>query len=385
MKAYKRKNTLKQMKAISKILILLLVISGSFSSLQAQDPNYSQFLNNPLYFNPAYAGISTGLHLRFDYRKQWPKLRNDFKTYNFNTDFSLRSLPGGGGIGVIFNKDKAGAGYMETSTAGLITAVRIRLSENSFTQVGITSAFVQKYVDWERFVFTDELNPRYGNIYDSEFVPLEDNRVSYPDFNVGALFRFVKTTWRNTNIIGTLGTAVHHVFEPNESFFEQNAPLPRKLVIHADMIFESESYTRNYSVRYGKYDKGFLYHKLNPGLFYQKQGEFQTYGFGLNIFVSNMYLGVWYRNDDFDFIKTEAIILSLGINARFNQETRLKIIYSYDVSLNDAVAAAGGTHEISILLDLDDFSILTGNRYLSGRGVKTSKGTIAQPLECSSF
>lgn len=375
-------NALKMFKCLVVTVLSLAVLP----EIKAQDPNYSQFYNNPLYYNPAYAGVSTGLRLRFDYRSQWPKLRKDFKTYNFNTDFSVRSLPGGGGVGLMFNKDKAGVGWLETTTAGIVTAVRIRLGGNTFTQVGITSSFVQKYVDWDKFVFSDEIDPRYGNIFDSEFIPPGDNRVAYPDFNVGALFRFVKTTWTNTNVIGTFGLAAHHVFEPNESLFEQTAPLPRKYVVHADMIFESESYTTQHnSVRFNSGGKQFLYHKLNPGLYYMKQGSFQSYGFGVNIFVSNLYGGIWYRNDDFDIMNTNAIILSLGINARFNQDTRLKIKYSYDLSLNDELTTAGGAHEISILVELDDFSF-KDNNYFSGKGVKTGRGrVVAGPLECSSF
>ena len=53
---------MKAMKKIVKFLApfglgLFLVISA----VRGQDPNYSQWLNAPIYYNPAYAGLYTGM------------------------------------------------------------------------------------------------------------------------------------------------------------------------------------------------------------------------------------------------------------------------------------------------------------------------------------
>lgn len=369
---------------MKKHLLTLTFLLAAAGMLCAQDADYSQFMNNPIYYNPAYSGISQGMRIGFDYKKQWPNLLNDFKTYNFNADFSIRSFPGSGGVGVIFHKDKAGAGYLETTMAAIAPAVRIRLSENVITQVGITAGFIQKYVDWDRFVFTDQISPRYGNIFESNFTPMSENRVSYPDFSAGAILRYAHTTWRNTNIIGTFGAAVHHVFEPNETFFDYNSPLERKIVIHADMVFQSEAVSQSRSVRYSG-GKQFLYHKINPGVFYAKQGSFQTYAFGMNLFIANVLGGLWYRNDDFDFFNASALVLLVGVNGRFNEDLRVKVMYSYDLMINNELLPTGGAHELSIIFELDSFSFFDGGRYVPG-GVKTSRGRkITEVLECSPF
>ncbi len=375
------------MKLRNKILGLLIAIMmlGVIPETKAQDPNYSQFFSNSLYYNPAYTGISQGFNARFDYRKQWPNLRNDFKTYNFNTDISIREFPGSGGVGLIFNKDKSGSGNMETVNAGFLTSVRIRLAQNVLTQVGVMASYYQKYIDWDRLVFTDELDPRYGQMYESAFIPSANDRVSYPDFSAGALVRFVQTTVNNTNIVGTMGLAVHHLFEPNESFFEQASVLPRKIVVHADMIFEREGYSRQIGRSQGGND--FSSQKFNPGVYFVQQGPFQTFGMGINLYYKTLYGGIWYRNTEIEFSNTEAsVILMLGINAQFNESSRLKILYSYDLGLNDYLARSGGAHEISLLIGLDDFSLFSPNKRYFGRGVKSSSGqTVYQPLECSPF
>ena len=330
------------MKQTSNILRLIIVIIalGIIPEMQAQDPNYSQFYSNPLYYNPAYTGISQGFNARFDYRRQWPNLSNDFKTYNFSSDVSIREFPGSGGVGLIFNKDKSGAGHMETMNAGFLSSVRIRLAQNVMTQVGVMAAYYQKYIDWDRLVFTDELDPRYGHIYESAFIPAGNDRVSYPDFSAGTVIRFAQTTVNNTNIIGTLGFAAHHLFEPNESFFDVTSKLPRKYVIHADMVFEREGYSRQIGRSSGAND--YSSQKFNPGVYFVQQGPFQTFGLGVNLYYKTLYGGLWYRNTQIEFSNEEStVILMLGINAQFNESSRLKILYSYDLGLNDYISQIG--------------------------------------------
>lgn len=365
------------------IAIAAILLSSLGFKANAQDPNYSQFLDNPLYYNPAYAGISQGFKARFNFRKQYPNLKNDYQTYNFNTDLSIREFPGSGGLGLIFNKDKAGAGYLETTTAGLFTSVRIRVAQNVLTQVGVLSSYVQKYVDWNKFVFTDELDPRFGNIYDSQFIPPGGNTISYPDFNIGTVIRFAQTTYNNTNIVGTIGLAAHHVFEPNETFFDYNSKLPRKYVVHADIIFASEAAVshRNLTGRATSINE----QKFNPGIYYQKQGDlFETFSFGMNAYYKSLYGGLWYRNSTFSFNNSEAIIVSLGINALFNEVSRMKLVYSYDLVLNNDLLGTGGAHEISILIELDEFSLF-GNKSGWGGGRFGNSNSIYEPLECSPF
>ncbi len=66
--------------------------------VRGQDPNYSQWLNAPLYYNPAYAGLNSGLKLRLSCRDQWPNLPVDFKTMYFSGDYGDRNLPGSGAL-----------------------------------------------------------------------------------------------------------------------------------------------------------------------------------------------------------------------------------------------------------------------------------------------
>ncbi|MEI7664323.1 MAG: PorP/SprF family type IX secretion system membrane protein, partial [Bacteroidota bacterium] len=163
------------MKRIRIVYLLLLVVVLK-TNLLGQDPNYTQFLNTPTYYNPAYTGLYTGLHVRFAYRNQWPSLPYDFKSYHFSADIGDRNLPGSGGLGLFLNTDNDGLGFIRNLNVGLSLAVRIHFSAMAVGQVGIKASLMQKSIRWDDFVFSDALSEKYGNIYPTDF--------THPDGNV---------------------------------------------------------------------------------------------------------------------------------------------------------------------------------------------------------
>ena len=338
---------------------------------------YSQFTLNPIYYNPAYTGISEGLRLRTNYRKQWPNLPGDYRSYNFNMDFGIRSIPGAGGLGLMFDKHIAGAGYYERVKVGVPVSVRIPLFENLIIQMGGMASLVQKSIDWNKLVFVDQLDPRFGNIYTTSFSTPGDNKITYPDIDFGMLFRWVGSAYGGKEFIVTTGFAVHHLFSPNESFYDYNsAPLPRRLVITADVIIQNQYHGRGLNSR-SSFKKDF---KINPGFIFERQQNFQTFSVGLNVYKSNIYAGIWYRNENFDFTISNAVIIMAGISANINDESRIKFMYSYDMMLTQSYARdAGGTHEISIIFELDSFIPFSKTSNRPGQ-----RGRVTG-LECSPF
>jgi len=196
----------------------------------------------------------------------------------------------------------------------------------------------------------------------------------------------VESTWSGKQIIATAGVAVHHVFAPNESFYDSDpARLPRKLVITGDFILQNEDYEKVIT-SYNRGNKGGF--KFNPGFIFQKQAVSQYFAIGMNVYKSNIYTGLWYRNENTELLKSSSLILMLGINAKINEESRLKILYSYDVLLNESLnRAAGGTHEITLIFTLDSFSALTGGSRggTFGRNMMGSRSNRYSAMECSPF
>ncbi|MFC2107550.1 PorP/SprF family type IX secretion system membrane protein [Bacteroidota bacterium] len=367
------------MKTFKPIIILVILLLMWFP-MKGQDAVYSQWTSNQIYYNPGYVGISQGMRSRFAYRQQWVKLPQDFRNFNFTTDIAARNIPGSGGLGVMFDTDNEGEGYIKRTQIGAVVAVRVPIHSNMITQFGILSSFVQKRIDWNRMVFSDQLDERYGNIYPSNFKHPSDDRVTYPDFGVGGVFRFSQSTWTSKEIVGSIGVAVHHIFEPNETFLQQSSPLPRKYVISGDFIIHDESGGRP-SSSFRTQRGGFKY---NPGIIYMYQGGMQSYQVGINIHKDPLYIGIWYRNDEFEFLEHDALILMAGINMNFNSESRLKLLYSYDAMLSDVTKATGGTHEFTLIIEFDEIQLF-GNKKRGGFGNRGPMHKNTGALECSPF
>ncbi|MDO9257466.1 MAG: PorP/SprF family type IX secretion system membrane protein [Bacteroidales bacterium] len=360
--------------------LIVFVFVAAFSQLKAQDPIFSQFYNNPIYYNPGYIGLNSGMRARFNYRDQWTGLPTDFKTYNFSMDVAERSIPGSGGLGLLVSSDRAGTGTIKSTNIGIGTAARIPIYTNMVAQMGFMVSYAQKSVNWDELVFSDQLNARYGNIYQTAFENPASNRVSYPDFSVGGVYRFVETGSRWSNIQGTLGAAVHHVFTPNESFQGLNSPLPRKLVITGDLVLEIEQ-GRSSSYR-SKRGSGGSSFKFNPGFQYEKQADFSTYTLGLNILKSSIYFGAWFRNQDFNFFEARDAIFQVGFNAPWSKDSRCKIMYTYDYLITDLRTAGRASHEISLVFEFDNFSLFGGKTSGFNPGYR---GSGAREMECCPF
>jgi type IX secretion system PorP/SprF family membrane protein len=87
-----------------------LILLMAQNQLRSQDMSYSQYFSTPIYYNPGFTGINSGLRARFLFRDQWPSLPSPFKSYYFSADLGDRNLPGSGGIGLLINQDTPGPG-----------------------------------------------------------------------------------------------------------------------------------------------------------------------------------------------------------------------------------------------------------------------------------
>jgi len=177
---------------------------------RCQDPHISQWFSCPSYFNPGYTGVNTGLRARFLFRDQWPNLNNDYKSYLFSADISDRRLPGSGGLGLIVESDNVGKGSITNLQVGLNVAVRIPITSNLISQVGIKAAVNQRRINWDDLVFSDQLSPYYGNIYQTSFGAPDLSKRVFPDFGAGGLLQFANEPG---NMNGTIGFAVDHLAE----------------------------------------------------------------------------------------------------------------------------------------------------------------------------
>ena len=357
------------MKKASYIILSFLMIA--VVDAYSQDLDYSQFYNNPTYYNPANVGLTVGLKSRLNYRKQWTGLSGDYHTYSFSADIADRSLPGAGGIGIIANQSLAGKGTLKTNSFGIMPSVRIPVSRNTIFQLGALASVVTQQLNWENLVFSDELDPRWGNVNPTSFAGPARERVIYPDFSFGGIFQF-----QGNSMEGSIGAAVHHITTPNQSYFEVDAKLPRKYVYNLDFVI-----TINEEEGYYAKKKGF---KLNPGLMVIHQASLMYYSFGMNIYMSHVYLGLWYKSQSLEYADLSTLSAMVGINIPFNDESRMKLVYSYDMNVHTNTNFTGPSHEISLIFEFDELRLM-GNKSSNNNMMGPASKRSNSPIECSPF
>ena len=355
------------------LLLTMVFLVSMFlfpTTSKSQDLDFSQYYNNPTYYNPAYVGLTMGLKSRLNYRRQWTGLSGDYHSYSFSADIAERSLPGAGGIGIIANQSLAGKGVLKTNTIGIMPSVRIPISKNAIFQLGALASVVTQQLNWDNLVFSDQLDPRWGNIYPTNFPGAARDKVSFPDFSFGGIFQFKPSD----DLEGTIGAAVHHLTTPNQSFFEVNAKLPRKYVYNLDFIITIREDQGYYSKRQG--------FKLNPGMMVQHQSSMLLYTMGMNIYMSNVYLGLWYRNQTLEYDEFSTFTAMAGLNIPFNEQWRMKVMYSYEMNINSNQNFTGPSHEISLIFEFDDIGLIQKR---SGGFMAPSSKRSNSPIECSPF
>jgi len=290
---------------------LLLILFYSFSAL-AQDPEFTQFYANPLYLNPAFAGSQKCPRVCLNYRNQWPSLSGNFVTYSASYDQYIDPIAGG--VGILLLNDQAGEGTLTTLNASLMYSYHLNVNRELSIKFGMQAMYVQKKVDWEKLRFGDQIDPRYGFVYNTTEIRPETKK-EFVDFSAGILAY-------TSRIFG--GIAVNHLLEPDERFFAYNeSPLPRKYTAHLGAI-----------IPLGGNDDEETY--ISPNILYQLQQDFQQLNFGVYVAKAPLVGGLWYRNKD-------SFIALVGL-----QQGIFKFGYSYDITVSKLRNAAAGSHEFSL-------------------------------------
>lgn len=179
------------MQKIKCITILLLVLCNSALWAQ-QDPQYTQYMYNPININPAYAGtrgVTTifGLH-----RAQWVGLDGAPVT-----NAAALNAPVGKnvGLGVSFVNDKIGP--TDTNVLAADFSYMIPLNNNYKLSLGVKASFQLFNVDFTKLNIYDPGDPRFQTNINNQLTP-----------NVGAgAFLYSESTY--------LGLSVPQILETN--------------------------------------------------------------------------------------------------------------------------------------------------------------------------
>jgi type IX secretion system PorP/SprF family membrane protein len=142
--------------------------------------------------------------------------------------------------GLSFYSDKAGDGNMGTTCVNLSLATFVPLGKLSSLSFGLQGSMVQKRVDFNKLVFSDQYS---GTTYDPNISAGENvaaNNFIYPDVAAGAVWSYgynEKSIGANNEFRANAGVSMYHFNKPKEKFLNgTNERLTPKYVIHGDFL-----------------------------------------------------------------------------------------------------------------------------------------------------
>ena len=301
-------------------------------SVMGQDPSFSQYYANKLYFNPAFAGSARCPRFIMEYRNQWPLISGTFVTYSSSLDAHVPVFHGG--VGMIVTNDRSGKGLLSTTNIGGIYSYEATLGREFSMKMAIQATYVQKSVDWSKIIFGDMIDPQYGYVYttnEKEPIPT----LGFADFSAGFLG------------YGThyyFGFAIHHLTEPDQGFLQDSkSPLPKKYTVHGGAVIPLD--LASHTVIY-------------PSILFQNQAGISQLNLGLYTKFKNAIVGgLWYRIND-------SFILLMGV-----EQKSFTFGFSYDVTVSKLSLKTGGAMEFS-------------SSYIFGCKPEKKK---LRPINCPSF
>ncbi|MGG5578383.1 PorP/SprF family type IX secretion system membrane protein [Myroides sp. C15-4] len=152
-------------KKIYKGIGLVLLGCASTQMQGQQDPQYTNYMYNHTYINPAYAGSEQGLNLFGLYRTQWVGLDGAPKTATLAVDTPLGRS--GLGLGVNFTNDRLGA--MDENTLAVDLSYGIDLNSEYKLAFGLKGSGGLLNVDYNKLSIYEERDPVVANNVDNSF------------------------------------------------------------------------------------------------------------------------------------------------------------------------------------------------------------------------
>lgn len=315
--------------------LMILTLLGMFiwGNANAQDPQFSQFYNAPLYLNPAYTGTGPKAHHRFvaNYRNQWPAISTAFRTAAFSYDYYHRKL--NSGFGLMVTQDVAGTANLKATNVGLLYSYKIHLANKWVITPGIHFSYSMRSIDYNKLVFGDQFELGRDELYPTTDL-IDTYGKGYIDFGSGLLI-YNKSVW--------VGLSAYHMNKPNHSLIDGSDQLPVKYSIHA-----------GYRVPLYYGPKGMKkMSSLAPSFIYKKQGQFDQLDLGLHFQYDPIMAGFWYRGipvtqDIPDRVNQDALTFLFGL--RFDE---IQVGYSYDITISAMGPSSGGSHEVSLIYQFE--------------------------------
>ncbi|UKT64909.1 PorP/SprF family type IX secretion system membrane protein [Pedobacter mucosus] len=303
---------------------LILLITGSFllmvrpASAQ-QDAQYSQYMFNGIYINPAYAGYKEVLNAHSFYRSQWTGITGAPKSMSLAVD----AIANNGNVGLALQvaSDKLGAQNNLSIYGNYAYRIRMNSDGSSRLALGLGVGMVQLGIDGS-LLHPNDPEPNQ---------PLGVQSTIVPDARAGIYFsndRFYAGLSAD-NLISTYINIDRYAFIPQ--------PKPHYYLTAGILIPINEDF------------------QVKPS-FLLKDDRGGPTSLDLNAFLlikEFLWVGGSYRTGvklyDKSYLQSDLTPRNSAVAAvQIFPSEKLRIGYGYDFSIGPLLGYSGGTHEISI-------------------------------------
>jgi len=284
---------------------LYLLMGMSFYGISQQDPVFTQYMNNILTIQPAYAGISGSLNITGISRAQWVGFEGAPNTNSLTISGPMRRFNVGLGLSIVNDK----WGPIRQNGIYVDYAYHVKLRQDQFLSFGVKGGF--------------NISQAY----------LTDLWVNDPNDMVFA--NDVKI-----NFLPNLGVGV--MWHSDRFFLGVSSP---KILKNRMQNENGENVYREVLHFYGM--GGYVFFlsdvlKFKPTILYrwaERTPSFVDFS-GSFLFYDRVWIGATYRMKN-----------SYGFIFQFNVNTQLKFGYSYDQTTFHPTQVNSGTHEFLISYD----------------------------------
>ena len=306
-----------------KLVKIILLLFVAVNCAAQQDAQYSQYIFNGIYINPAYAGYRERININASYRNQWTGIEDAPRSFSLAADALLPNERVG--LSLILNAEQLGA--QKNMAAFANYAYRLPLNEEGTTKLalGIGVGVRQSSLNG------DMLKPK--DVGDN-FIPSGTVKQILPDMNAGIFFS-TPNMYLGASVNNLIGK---YILDKRSLDF--NFPTPRPhYFLPGGALIPMEEFVIDFKPFFLIKDDIKGPTVLDVNAFF--------------LFKQKIWLGVGYRTgikiydkpalqDELNNNNALIGMTEIFINQRF------RFGYSYDHSMSNLAGYAGSTHEISL-------------------------------------
>jgi type IX secretion system PorP/SprF family membrane protein len=312
------------------LLIIPIIVSG-------QDMIYDLTYANRLIMNPAFAGNDGEGKVRASvfHHNQYVRNRGPFRFSSASIDYGICETPTS--VGLILQNETQGDGQLSINSAGGVIGHTITFGRNSSISAGLNYTIYNYSVDWNRYVFSDQLDPIRGVVFASSNTNAMLITENTHGLNIGASYTAWKIRRKRAIYAFNVGASYHHGFiTPRASLLQQSVMANERITIHGSTLIKK---------RHNLIDNA-----TEISFRFDQQAQFSSSILQIGKYMNDqVFLGLGLRSNLYSYENFRNSIKPLLELRLLSKESGLQInaMYGYNAFSNST--GLGGSYEIGLV------------------------------------